>query len=635
MATGPWIIRFIDTVLDLPLAKGQPSLKEVLIRHRGHIVFALNVIVIIVAHQGALFLSSGTDIQPSTTTFSKQILPVVLLFRMLSLYAFGVHRRLWRYTDGYDFVRLFFATVVSSAAIWVIVTFFLGNTHPSEVYLTDGVLCFLLLSGLRMVKRTYRVLTRLPGGTAKRTLIIGAGDAGEMIAREMQQNVGYHHKPVAFLDDRLGNQGIRIHGIPVAGTIEQMDAVAKRYHADEILIAIPSATPKQQVRILRACRPLNLPIKTMPSLLELLHGKRAITAIHELTVEDLTGRAAMEINDAKVQEHIAGKCILVTGAGGSIGSELCLQIAAFGPTKLILYEQNESNLHHCHVSLSEQYPGVRVEVILGDILDESFLRSTFATHKPHMVFHAAAYKHVPMMERNILKAVQNNILGTYQVITAAIAHHAQEFVLISTDKAVLPSSVMGATKRVAEMLVGYFNQKSSTTLVSVRFGNVLESNGSVVPHFRKQILRGGPVTITDMEITRYFITVQEAVSLVLHASILGQGGEVFVLDMGDPVKIIDLAHNMIRLAGLTPGKDIAIQTIGLRPGEKLHEAIFEEGETVLPTRHPKIHLARNGTVSEAIIADIKRLSVLDDRATPEEIKRLLMTVVPTYRSVDG
>ena len=465
---------------------------------------------------------------------------------------------------------------------------------------------------------------------ARKVLIIGAGNAGAMIARDLLQNPSYNRRPVAFIDDDPTKQNVKIHGIPVIGTCNALEAAVSKVAPEEIIIALPSATPLQIKPILNQCKPLGLPIKHVPNLPALLNGTVSISDLRALDIEDLIGRPEITISKDDVQEKVHGKRILITGAGGSIGSELSRQIASFEPASLVLFEQNENNLHHILLDIRSKFPALPLVGILADILHEKKREQVFAQHRPQMVFHAAAYKHVPLMEANPNDAARNNIIGTAKVLLSAIQHHAEEFVLISTDKAVYPAGIMGATKRIAEMVVQYYAPKVSTRLLTVRFGNVLESSGSVVPLFRNQIRQGGPVTVTDPDVKRYFITIHEAVQLVLQATVMGKGGEVFVLDMGEPYKILDLAKTMITLSGYTPNRDIPIRFVGLRPGEKMVEALFEKGEEIKSTSHSKISIAKNGKVSYDIPPYLERLvATIEHDAPPEKIRLLLKELLPT------
>ncbi len=620
--------------LPFPFSKGdlgkRKPLKEVILKYRKGIIFLIHVGVIVGSNYTAFLLRFDGNLPAGTFNLFLRTLPMVLFFRLIAIQYFGLNQGFWRYTSVEDFLNLMWATVVSSASIWAAVQFLPFTTgYPRSVYVIDGAGFLLVLAAFRTVKRVYALLTN-PLTGARRVLIIGAGNAGEMVARDMMRNPSYNRQPVAFIDDDPKKKMMKIHNIPVIGNSHEMDKGIARAQPDEILIAIPSVSRAQLKNLIHRCKSFGLPIKSLPNLSAILGGNVSVTDIRSLDIEDLIGRPEISIHDPEVEEKIRGKRILVTGAGGSIGSELCRQIAAFQPAKLILFELGENALYHIQIDLLEKFPTISLEVVLGDILHEEKLEETFALNKPQIIFHAAAYKHVPMMEANPLEAVLNNIIGTYRVMMAADRHGAEEFVLISTDKAVYPSSVMGATKRIAEKLVRYFNPKIGTMLVSVRFGNVLESNGSVVPLFREQIKRGGPVKVTHPEIKRYFITIQEAVQLVLQASLLGKGGEVFVLDMGEPIKILDLAKTMIILSGFSPEKDIPIQIVGLRPGEKLFEDLFEKNEEIGKTRHEKIWLAQSEKVKEDLLSFIEKFSVMDQKTDPRQIKAKLKELIPTY-----
>lgn len=607
------------------------TFKEVIEKYRRGVVVFSHAGAILLSVYSAFLLRFDGKIPPDQLGLLIRTLPIVLLFRLAALQYLGLNRGLWRYAGIQDLLHLGGAIFASSIGIWGVFTLLSITGYPRSIFLIDAFLLLLILACLRVTKRVYTILTQVEIG-ARRVLIIGAGNAGEMVARDMRQNPSYHRQPTAFLDDDPKKKGMKIHNIPVIGSTDEIDAAVKAVCPDEILIAIPSATARQMKGVIKKCRPFGLPIKALPMLSAILAGKVSITDIRNLDIEDLLGRPEIAIVDPDVEAKIRGKRVLVTGAGGSIGSELSRQIAALQPERLVLFERSENNLYHIQLDLLRQFPGVPLEAVLGDILDGEKVEQVFSAHRPQVVFHAAAYKHVPMMEKNPLEAVQNNILGTHQVITAADRHGADEFVLISTDKAVYPTSVMGATKRAAEMLVRYFNQRSRTRLISVRFGNVLESSGSVVPLFREQIKKGGPVTVTHPEIERYFITIREAVQLVLEAAVLGEGGEVFVLDMGEPIKIAELARTMIILSGCAPEEEIPIQFTGLRPGEKMVESLFEEGERVIQTRHQKLKLAQNGKVAEEVITYMPLFAAMNNKTDPREIKAILRELISTYSS---
>lgn len=621
--------------LPFPFSKKEKTkkktLKEVMEKYRRGIIVFIHAGAIVLSSYLAFTLRFDGKIPQDQFNLFRITLPFILVFRLASLQYFGLNRGLWRYASIQDMIALGAAIFCSSIVSWGGITLLQIKGYPRSIFLIDALLLFFLLASFRIAKRVYAVLTQVPIG-ARRVLIIGAGNAAEMVARDMMQNPFYDRHPIAFIDDDPKKRLSKIHNIPVIGNSQELETVVQKLHPDEILIAIPSASQKQIKRIIHQCKSFGLPIKILPSLTGMLGGKVSITDIRNLDIEDLIGRREIEIDDPNVGAKIKGRRILVTGAGGSIGSELCRQVAAFRPELLILFERSENNLHHIQVELLDKFPGISLSVVLGDILDEEKLHQVFSMYRPHVIFHAAAYKHVPMMESHPLGAVQNNVLGTYNVIQMADQYGAEDFVLISTDKAVHPTSVMGATKRVAEMLVRYFNQQSKTRLVSVRFGNVLESNGSVVPLFRAQIKKGGPVTVTHPDIKRYFITIQEAVQLVLHAAVLGEGGETFVLDMGDPIKVIDIARTMIILSGFSPDEDIPIQIVGLRPAEKLVEGLFEEAEKVAQTRHEKIRVAQNGKVTDELMSYVKKFASMDHETDPNEIKITLKELIPTYQN---
>ncbi len=608
------------------------TIKDHIFDARGKIIFSMHLTAIFFCHYAAFWLRfDGTIPESAITAFMKST-PLVLIIQMSFLYFFGVSRGLWRYAGLRDFLNIGFTVASSTIVSWALLSVFSLENYPRSIYLINAMLLLLVLSALRASKRIYTILTQTDVG-ANRVLIIGAGNAGELIVRDMKQDRRHRCRPVGFIDDDPKKREKLIHNIPVLGNSNEIEQVVAKIFPDEVLIAIPSGSPEEIKRIIQHCKSLKLPIKTLPNLSAILEGKATLTDIRPLDIEDLLGRAEIKIHDPQVASKIKGKRILVTGAGGSIGSELCRQLASFEPEQLILVERHENNLYQIELDLRRQFPALSLNPFMADILDSEKMNKIFSKTTPHMVFHAAAYKHVPMMERNPLEAIRNNIMGTYRLLIAADKFGTSEFVLISTDKAVSPSSIMGATKRVAEMMVRYFDTKSQTRLISVRFGNVLESAGSVVPIFRAQIKNGGPVQVTHPEVKRYFISIQEAVQLVLQASLLGKGGEVFVLDMGKEVKVIDLAKTMIILSGFSPGVEIPIKIIGLRPGEKLSEGLFEEGEHVLQTRHKKIRLAKNNNERLCDLPQfIKRFEAMDNQTDMAEIQSVLKELIPTYQA---
>ncbi len=463
-----------------------------------------------------------------------------------------------------------------------------------SVLMLDLFTTIMLLAGLRMVVRLYHEeFFAESKGAARRFLIVGAGNAGEALLREMMRRRDIQYQAVGFIDDDPAKDRMRIHGIPVLGPVEQLPQICQRNNVDEIAIAMPSATRKQLRRVVQICQGTKLRFTTVPSITDIASGKLKVSQVREVDINDLLGREVVTLDLEEIERFLKDKTILVTGAGGSIGSEMCRQVCGFGPRRLVLLEQAENPLFFIERELKQSHPGVPMEAVICDIADQYRVDQVFDAYRPEVVIHAAAHKHVPLMETNPGEAIKNNIQGTMNAANAADRSGAGNFVMISTDKAVNPTSIMGSSKRIAEMYIQDLNSTSRTHFVTVRFGNVLGSNGSVVPIFRKQIADGGPVTVTHPEMRRYFMTIPEASQLVLQAASIGQGGEIFVLDMGEPVKIVDLARELITLSGFRPGEDIEIGFSGLRPGEKLFEELSIEGEDMSPTKHPKIAVWKN------------------------------------------
>ncbi len=468
------------------------------------------------------------------------------------------------------------------------------QTRLEGVIMLDLFTTIMLLSGIRMVVRLYHeeffAETR---GTARRFLIVGAGNAGEALLREMMRRKDTQYEVVGFIDDDPAKQGSEIHGIPVLGGVDQLPQICRKQAVDEIAIAIPSANRKQLRRVVQVCQGTKIRFSTVPSLTDIASGKLRVSQMRDVEINDLLGREEIQLDMEQIRSFLANKVILVTGAGGSIGSEMCRQVCAFGPKQLLLLEQAENPLFFIERELNQKFSKVSLTPVIADITDKIRIEQFFADYRPQVVIHAAAHKHVPLMEQNPGEAIKNNVIGTRTIADAANAYGAECFVMISTDKAVNPTSIMGSSKRVAEMYIQDLNKTSKTHYVTVRFGNVLGSNGSVVPIFKQQIAAGGPVTVTHPDMRRYFMTIPEASQLVLQAAAMGEGGEIFVLDMGEPVKIVDLARELITLSGFRPGDDIEIEFSGLRPGEKLFEELSIEGENMLPTKHPKIAVWKN------------------------------------------
>jgi FlaA1/EpsC-like NDP-sugar epimerase len=464
-----------------------------------------------------------------------------------------------------------------------------AQRHIEGVLMLDLFTTVVFLSALRMLIRLYHEeFFSDSHGTARRFLIVGAGNAGEALLREMLRRRDANYDVVGFIDDDPAKQGMSIHGITVLGNVEQLPQVCKKSSIDEIAIAIPSATRKQLRHVVQVCQGTALRFSTVPSLTDIASGKFSVSQMRHVDINDLLGREVVQLDMAQLEKFLKDKVILVTGAGGSIGSEMCRQVCAFGPKLLLLVEQAENPLFFIERELRKNFPDVQMKAVICDITETARVNQVYKDHRPQVVIHAAAHKHVPLMEGNPGEAIKNNVVGTRNMATAADAFGTDDFVMISTDKAVNPTSIMGSSKRIAEMYIQDLNNTSKTHFMTVRFGNVLGSNGSVIPIFNKQIADGGPVTVTHPEMTRYFMTIPEASQLVLQAATMGSGGEIFLLDMGEPVKIVDLARELITLSGFRPGEDIEIEFSGLRPGEKLFEELSIEGEDMSPTKHPKI-----------------------------------------------
>jgi FlaA1/EpsC-like NDP-sugar epimerase len=581
-----------------------------------------------------------------------RMLPFVLIIKIACFYFFDLYRGMWRYTSIGDLLNIIKAASVST----LIITFYILIRYhftgfSRSVFLIDWCLTILFVSGFRLVVRVYFETTggalswldtmrsfigplerKIPG--TNKLLIIGAGDCGEKILREIRDNARLQYSVVGFLDDNPAKIGMKIHGVSVLSYISDIKVAAKKVNADEALIAIPSANSKEIRKIVELCDNSGLEYKTIPGMGELINGKVTVNAIREVAYRDLLGREIIRLDEEKIGAHLKDQNVLVTGAGGSIGSELCRQISRFEPAKIILFERAESPLHAIELELKQSFKNGEVVSILGDIQDINQLSKAFEANSPHIVFHAAAYKHVPMLELQPWKAVDNNILGTKNLIDVSTKNKVARFVFVSTDKAVRPANVMGASKRLSELLVQGQNGcgLSETKFMIVRFGNVVGSVGSVVPLFRKQIQRGGPVTVTHPEVTRFFMTIPEACQLILQAGVMGKGGEIFILDMGTSIKIDDMARDLIRLSGFEPGVDIKIEYVGLRPGEKLYEELITEGENIVPTYHEKIMVLKGITCDLKLLnGKVDELALLAEKQMADKIKSKLMEIVPEYK----
>lgn len=583
------------------------------------------------------------------------LLPFVLPLKLSMFFLFGLYRGMWRYTDLLDFWRLFRASLISSLLLVTIVLYlYRFQGYPRSVFFIDGMLTFIFAGGFRVLVRTmYRYKDNLSlqavfgFKSASRNwekslnvLIIGAGDAGEKILREVVENPTMSYKVLGFLDDDPEKKGRTVHGVPVLGKIEELKYYIERLNINQIFIAIPSATGKQMRRIVDECEKCFVSFKTLPSIGEIMDGKVSIKDLREVSFEDLLGREQVSLDSTEIQNYIQDKVVLVSGAGGSIGAELSRQIYHYGPKLIILLDASEPNLYSIQIEFEHKIRSKKYISILGHIQDKDFIKHIFTQYRPQIIFHAAAYKHVPILEQCPWEAVNNNILGSKVLMQTAQRHGAEKFVIISTDKAVNPSNVMGVSKRITEVMMQSFNTDGYTKFMAVRFGNVVGSSGSVIPLFKKQIEHGGPVSVTHPEVTRFFMTISEAVQLVLQAGSVGEGGEIFILDMGTPVKIVDVAKDLIRLMGKEPERDIEIAFTGLRAGEKLYEELFGDKDQIVNTKHPKILMVKENNISKEnqhrnrilFNQQLKELFQVTEEMNPEKIKKKLQEIVPEYNA---
>ncbi len=557
-------------------------------------------------------------------------LPLVLVTQALILWRFHLYKGLWRFASLPDLWNIFRAAILGSVSIILILfIFFRLEGVPRSVAILYPMYLMFLLGAPRMGYRLWKDhglnLKNISNGP--RVLLLGAGRGGEMLIREMLRTGS--HIPVGILDDNPKLKGSEMHGVRVLGTIDRVSEMTEKHSANSIIIAIPSASNEQMQRIVNLCDKASVPIRTLPELDEMIGNNNPLSNLREVSIEDLLGREKVELDWKTLQSGVVNHTIMITGAGGSIGSELCHQIAALAPKEIVLYEQSEFNLYKIEKDLQKAFPNLILKTILGDVCDPSKIKHILTQEKPDLIFHAAAYKHVPMLEYQIREAIKNNVLGTKYMADAAAACGCKKFILISTDKAVNPSNILGKSKRLAEMYCEHLDKNSSTQFITVRFGNVLGSDGSVVPLFREQIKKGGPVTVTHPEVTRFFMTIPESCQLILQATTMGQGGEIFVLDMGKPIRIAYLAEQMIKLSGRTVHQEVKIDYIGLRPGEKMYEELFYQDEEQEKTTHNKIFLAKHYVRDNRIVMEkISHLEELCEDFSEDGIRQIVDELVP-------
>ncbi|MES9942455.1 MAG: nucleoside-diphosphate sugar epimerase/dehydratase [Candidatus Thiodiazotropha sp. 6PLUC2] len=610
--------------------------KQILPRHLRSqgVALAHDVLMVPFAWFLAFWFRYNLEVVPvSFYADALQALLFILPVQLAAFLLFGLYRGIWRFASLPDIMRILKAVLVGTVVgVALLFVFTRAGGVPRSVPVIYAILLVMFLSGPRLIYRLLkdRHLDLAPG---KRVLIVGSGKAGEMLARDILRNRRGDFRPVAFIDDKQRRQGREIHGLPVAGTSEDIPELCEEFGIDVIMLAIPSASSSQMRRVVEYCEASGVPFRSVPQLNDLMSGNVQINHLRHVSIEDLLGRNPISLDWQAIGTTLADKTILVTGAGGSIGSELCRQLANLKPAKLVLLENSEFNLYSIEMELLKAFPQLTLECHLGDVTDQTYVDRLFDQHRPEVVFHAAAYKHVPMLENRIRQAVRNNVLGTRTVAQSADRHGCGVFVLVSTDKAVNPANVMGASKRAAEIFCQNLNAHSTTRFITVRFGNVLGSAGSVIPLFRKQIEDGGPVTVTDPRMERYFMTIPEACQLIMQTVVMGEGGEIFVLDMGEPIKISYLAEQMIHLSGRTLGSDIEIEYIGLRPGEKLYEELFHEKEQLEKTGHKKVLLAHHRQVDWEWLSQIMReMTEASDSIDSERLRYLLNQLVPEHEN---
>ncbi len=601
--------------------------------HRIPIIL-LDICMVALAWAIAIIIREGWPLGPEAKNVFLQVWPLVVLVQSLVLWQGGLYRGIWRFSGMHDLATILRASILGTFSIVLVIVL----VNRFEVLPRSSLLLypFILIFFLGMPRLLYRLWYEhsfnflLTNETnPQRVLVLGAGTSGDMLVRDMLRSHDCGYSPVGFLDDQPRLHGGKVQGVPVLGSIDKLLEIVDSLQVDVIIIAMPTATDEQMRRVIELCERCSVPVRTLPRLDKFVNKQVNLRSLHDVAIEDLLGRAKIQLDWQIIETGLRHKVVMVSGGGGSIGSELCKQIAQLNPTALVIVERSEFNLYQVEMQLRQEYPDLVLHARLGDIVDAVAVRHILECYHPEVIFHAAAYKHVPMLQSQAREAARNNILGTQILAESAVAQACQTFVLISTDKAVNPTNLMGASKRAAEIFCQAMNKRTNTHFITVRFGNVLGSAGSVVPLFKAQIAKGEPVTVTHPDITRYFMTIPEACQLILQAGAMGQGGEIFVLDMGLPIKIRYLAEQMIRLSGKIPEKDIKIVYTGLRPGEKLHEELFHADEKLCQTTHAKILLAEHRSSDWVFLTEtLTQLAKACNNYAESDIKKLLKNLVP-------
>lgn len=602
-------------------------------RTRRVLVFFLDVALIAAALTLAFLLRFDFQLPSEQWATLFQALAIALVAKSVMFVASGMYRSIWRYASLQDAYEIFKVVTLSSMVSAFLLIFMNGPfALPRSIYILDWFLLFSLVAGSRLVWRVYRETKFIPSlRKGRKTLIIGAGEAGNLLLREIRKQCNSPYNVIGFVDDDPEKRGLRLSGVSVLGGTNRLRALVRKHGIEEVIFAIPSGDKDLMRRVIANCERAKARFKTLPGITAIIDGKVSISQIKDVEIEDLLGRDPVVLDQTAIHNYLTDKRVLVTGAAGSIGGEICRQVAQFKPSKLVLFDHAETPLFYIEKELAAAFPDLRIIPVVGDVKNMDRVETVFDEFGPEVVFHAAAYKHVAMMEYNPSEAVLNNVMGSRILADAAHKHKVRNFVMVSTDKAVNPTNVMGATKRSAEIYVQALAAKSQTKFTTVRFGNVLGSNGSVIPLFKEQIRKGGPVTVTDKDVVRYFMTIPEASQLVMQAGCIGHGGEIFVLDMGDPVRILALAEELIRLSGLIPYKEIDIRFTGLKPGEKLFEELLIDGEGIKPTTHKKI------SVMAPVETDLRRIGEQLDELFAHagsydvgELLKLLRVIVPEF-----
>lgn len=598
-------------------------------------LFIADIVTIVASVYGSLILRFNGPIEPMYLHRANSIIIPVVLACYIVLYFFEMYKGIWKYASITELWNIIFSSITSTLAI-IFISFVLGNTLPVTCYF---MILVILIAGLCASRFSYRLIRMFrreyfhkEDSKKNRVLIYGAGSAGEKILREIVNASGLHKEVVCFIDDDNNKWTRKIHNVRIKGGRDVLKSVCQEEKIDEIIVAMPSADRKQLAEVLNICKETKCKLKRVPGYYQILNGEVHLSDLKDVEVQDLLGRDQIEVNLSEIMGYVKDKVVMVTGGGGSIGSELCRQIAASNPKQLIIVDIYENNAYDIQLELKDKYPHLNLETLIASVRNTDKINNLFEQYHPDIVYHAAAHKHVPLMEDSPCEAVKNNVFGTLNVVRAADKYGTKRFILISTDKAVNPTNVMGATKRMCEMIVQSYNKKSNTEYVAVRFGNVLGSNGSVIPLFKKQIKAGGPVTVTHPDIIRYFMTIPEAVSLVLQAGAYAKGGEIFVLDMGEPVKIDDMARNLIKLSGYEPDIDIKIEYTGLRPGEKLFEELLMKEEGMQDTPNKLIHIGKPIELDEEKffnqLVHLKEVAYQDSTDIRKDIKEIVDTYQP-------